>query len=231
MGRKLERLAIIPDGNRRFGRKIGAGEYEAYVKGFQKVREAIEWAKDVHSLTFWALSLDNFRKRSALELKVLFQLMAKHIDEALQSKKLFQEGVRVSFFGRKELLPASISTRMRELEEKTVENEDRLLNFGVAYSGRDELLNAAKSIALDLKNGKLEESELTQQVFEERLYYRESPDLVIRTGNEQRLSGFLPWQTEYSELYFSKKLWPEFTKRDYDEAVRFFETSESRKGK
>jgi undecaprenyl diphosphate synthase len=63
------------------------------------------------------------------------------------------------------------------------------------------------------------------------LYYRESPDLVIRTGNEQRLSGFLPWQTEYSEIYFSKKLWPEFSKRDYDEAVRFFETSESRKGR
>ncbi len=231
MARKLERLAIIPDGNRRFGRKIGASEYQAYVKGFQKVRDAIEWSKDVRSLTFWALSLDNFKKRSELELKVLFQLMTKNIDDALQTKKLFEEGVRVTFFGRKELLPASVATRIRGLERKTEGNEDRLLNFGIAYSGRDELLNAAKSIALDFKNGALKEDELTPQAFEERLYYHESPDLVIRTGNEQRLSGFLPWQTEYSEIYFSKKLWPEFSKRDYDEAVMFFEASNSRKGR
>ena len=231
MARKLERLAIIPDGNRRFGKKIGASEYQAYIKGFQKVRDTIEWSKDVHSLTFWALSLDNFKKRSELELKVLFQLMTKNIDEALQSKKLFKEGVRVTFFGRKELLPASVATRIRDLERKTEGNGDRVLNFGIAYSGRDELLNAAKSIALDFKNGALKEDELTPQAFEERLYYHESPDLVIRTGNESRLSNFLLWQTAYTEFFIVDVYWPEFREIDLWRVIRAYQSRHRRYGK
>jgi len=204
---------------------------QAYARGFEKAREVIKWSANVPSVAFWALSLDNLAKRGALEKRILFSQMKKHIAKALKSKEFAEQGVRVKFFGKLGVLPRDLRGALAKVEESTQDNAARVVSVGLAYGGREEVFEAARSFALDLKNGKLNEKQLTPAAFEARLWYPETPDLVIRTGRVQRLSGFLPLQAGYSELYFSQKLWPEFTQRDYAAAVRFFEESEARYGK
>ena len=228
--RKLTHLAITPDGNRRYAKKNRLSFETAYKTGFDKMRQVVGWSEEPEKITIWALSLDNFAKRSYFELKILYKLMQKHVEENLESKQFVDEGVRVKFFGRRELLPKRLNGHFEKLEEQT-EGGKKELNIAVAYSGRDELLSAAKALAIDAQEGRVDVSKVDEKAFGKYLYYNETPDLVIRTGNAQRLSGLMPWQTAYSEIYFSKKLWPEFSKRDYDDAIGFYKNTESRKGR
>ncbi len=225
--RSLSSIAVIPDGNRRYAKASGLGFREAYGKGFDKVKSVIEWAKDegAESATFWALSLDNYTKRSKSELDVVFALLQNRLDEFLSKGR---EDARISFFGRLDLLPRPLQLKFSEAEEKTADNDGFQLHFAVAYAGRDELFHAAKKLAEDYERG---EAVLTPEEFEERLYYRHVPDLVIRTGSTNRLSGFLPWQAEYSELFFSEQLWPAFSRDEFGRAVELYKNSESRKGR
>ncbi|MFH1246891.1 MAG: polyprenyl diphosphate synthase, partial [Candidatus Micrarchaeota archaeon] len=137
---------------------------------------------------------------------------------------------RIEFFGRRELLPDSVKTAMEKLEEKTRDKKSQTLNIGIAYSGREELLNASKKLAQDIASGKVDANDISEDSFSKYLYSNVSPQLIIRTGNVQRLSGFMPWQNTYSELYFSPKLWPEFTRDDFTLAKEFYETTEQRFG-
>ena len=228
---RISSLAIIPDGNRRYGRKTGFSTQNAYLAGFEKAEEVIKWAGEagIKSLTFWALSLENFSERSKPELSVLFTLMRKHCEKAFSSKTFDEEGVRVKFFGRLDLLPEDLVALMRQVEEKTSNNSRVRLNVAIAYSGRDELLQAAKKLVELAKNNP--SAEVGEKQFEQLLYLHEAPDLIIRTGNVQRLSGFLPWQAGYSELFFSPKLWPEFSRADFKAALAFYENAERRFGK
>lgn len=228
--RKLSHIAITPDGNRRFAKKHGLSFGKAYKAGFDKINQVLEWNTEPTQITLWALSLDNFKQRSDFELKILFRLMQKHIEDSISSNRFQDEGVSVKFFGKREVLPRSLNEKFSLLEEQTADGSKRL-NIAVAYSGHDEILNAARALALEAREGRLDPEKLDEKEFEKHLYYSESPDLVIRTGDAQRLSGLMPWQTAYSEIYFSKKLWPEFEKSDYDDAVAFYKRTESRKGK
>lgn len=228
--RKLSHLAITPDGNRRYAKKHGFSFEQAYKAGFDKINQVLEWSEEPDKITVWALSLDNLTRRSSFEMKILFRLMQKHVEQSLSDNRFANEGVSVRFFGRRELLPKYLNEKFEKLEDDT-EGGSKRLNIAVAYSGHDELLNAAKNIASDAKAGKINPEKIDEKLFENYLYYSESPDLVIRTGDAQRLSGLMPWQTAYSEIYFSEKLWPEFSKRDYDKAIDFYKNTESRKGK
>ncbi|MEM0475830.1 MAG: polyprenyl diphosphate synthase, partial [Candidatus Norongarragalinales archaeon] len=203
--RRLESIAVIPDGNRRFARKKKISIAQAYASGFEKAREVIRWSADVPNLAFWALSLDNLAKRGALEKRILFSQMKRNIARALKSNELAEQGVRVRFFGKLGLLPSDLRQELKKVEEATKNNATRVVSVGLAYGGREEVFEAACSFALDLKTGKLSEKQLTPSEFEARLWFPEEPDLVIRTGRVQRLSGFLPLQAGYSELYFSRK--------------------------
>ncbi|OIO26359.1 di-trans,poly-cis-decaprenylcistransferase [Candidatus Micrarchaeota archaeon CG10_big_fil_rev_8_21_14_0_10_54_18] len=225
--RSLSSIAVIPDGNRRYARSSGLNSREAYVKGFDKVKSVVEWAREegVESATFWALSLDNFTKRSKTELDVVLSLLEDRIDEFLSEGS---RDARLNFFGRLDLLPEKLSEKFLQAEKQSSSNQGPQLNFAVAYNGRDELFHAAKKLAEDYKRG---EAILTPEEFEKRLYYRDAPDLVIRTGSTNRLSGFLPWQAEYSELFFSQQLWPEFSRDEFNRAIEFYKNSENRKGR
>jgi undecaprenyl diphosphate synthase len=232
--RTLKSIAIIPDGNRRFSRKRGISIAQAYARGFEKAREVIRWSGEgtsVPSVAFWALSLDNLAKRSSLEKRILFSQMKRNITQALKSGELREQGVAVRFFGKLAALPRDLRDALSRVENATADNAKRVVSVGLAYGGREEVFEAARSFALDLRNGVLKEKDLTPAAFEARLWFPETPDLVIRTGRVQRLSGFLPLQAGYSELYFSPKLWPEFTRDDYATAVQFFNESEARYGK
>jgi len=229
----LSSVAIIPDGNRRYAQKHSLQLSDAYSRGFAKVNDVLDWAGEFHlqEMTFWALSLENFEKRSKLELQVLFSLMAKNIREAMGSKKLLESNAAIKFFGKKELLPQGLLKEMSVLEEKTAGNKEFTLNVAVAYSGQDELLHASKLLAADVQEGRLTVDKINEKTFSSYLYYNHSPDLIIRTGNVQRLSGFLPYQSAYSEYYFSPKLWPEFERNDFAQAVDYYESTQRRFGK
>jgi undecaprenyl diphosphate synthase len=225
----LKSLAIIPDGNRRFGAKHRLSPTSAYAKGFRKVEELLEWTEPtgIDHVTFWALSLENYGRRSKAELRVLFSLMRANVQKNLEDGSFLRKGVRVRFFGKLELLPKDLRDMMRRLEESTAAGK-RELSIAVAYSGREELLQAARKVVVDF-SGRPEA--LRESDLEKYLYLQQAPDLIIRTGGVSRLSGFLPWQTAYSELYFSKKLWPEFGRADFRDALEFFQQTERRFGK
>jgi tritrans,polycis-undecaprenyl-diphosphate synthase [geranylgeranyl-diphosphate specific] len=234
MHKTLSSLAIIPDGNRRYAQKNNIAVEQAYLEGFRKSEEVVRWCGDskVKTLTYWALSLDNFSKRSSDELGLLFRLMKSHAQRVLDSQVYKDNNVTVKFFGKRELLPAELDKMFSKVEDMYPERKTGLvLNMGIAYSGRDELLNAVQRLASDIASDKVRANSLTESEFEKYLYLSESPDLLIRTGDSHRLSGMMPWQTVYSELFFSPKLWPEFSKDDFDAAVEFYDSTERKFGK
>jgi undecaprenyl diphosphate synthase len=158
--------------------------------------------------------------------------MKSHGQRILDSRTYRDNDVTVRFFGKRELLPAALNRIFARIEEKYPEKRGGLaLNMGIAYSGRDELLTAAQRLAADIASDKVRPNSLTESEFEKYLYLRESPDLLIRTGDSHRLSGMMPWQTVYSELFFSPKLWPEFSKADFEEAVAFYDSTDRKFGK
>ncbi len=226
-------VAIIPDGNRRFAKKHDLSFSNFYQSGFKKVEQALQWGEDsgLEKMTFWALSLDNLHKRSNFELALLFKLMEQNISSAFSNPSFEEKGIKVSFFGRLDLLPQSLQGKISELSEKTSKNSSFELNVALAYSGQEELINASKKLALDLNARKIREGEVNAQTFSKYLYFNQAPDLIIRTGGVQRLSSFMPFHTGYSELFFSKKLWPEFTKHDFNGALDYYATTQRRFGK
>jgi tritrans,polycis-undecaprenyl-diphosphate synthase [geranylgeranyl-diphosphate specific] len=229
----LKSVGVIPDGNRRFAKKYGLDFSEAYMKGFEKVREVIKWAseKDVKDVYFWALSFENFSKRSKTELSILLSLMKKYIDAALNEKTFLDLDCKINFFGNRSVLPKNILDRMSNIESQTKDCSSYNIGVGIAYSGREEIINASRKIAVDVLENKISVNDVNENTFSNYLYTSASPELVIRTGSVSRLSGFMPWQAVYSELYFSKKLWLEFEKRDFFKAVEFFNSTERRFGK
>ncbi len=225
---KLLSLAIIPDGNRRFAKKNGISLEAAYARGFRKVTDILDWVRptSVESTTLWALSLENFRKRSSVEIRLLFSLMQKELDQTMA--RMPERFPQVRFIGRTELLPKGVRQRMQKLEKQT-ENNDKRLNIAVAYSGRDELVQAATRAAEAKEKGEI--GRIDERAIERYLFQPEPVDLLIRTGDVQRTSGFLPWQNAYAEVYFSRKLWPEFSQGEFNKALAFYDDTERRFGK
>ena len=231
---KLTSIAVIPDGNRRYAAKTNTSLDAAYLAGFRKTEEFIKWSYEngVNSASFWALSLENFQKRSDGELDTIFKFMNQNIAKALSnSKTISSYDCKVQFFGQLDLLPNKLRNDIQKLQDKTRDNKDYELNIAIAYSGQNELAMAARKIAQEVKIGALTLDEVTPEVFEKHLSFHKTPDLIIRTGDVQRTSGFLPFQAAYSELYFSPKLWPEFTKTDFENAKTAYEQTERRFGK
>jgi undecaprenyl diphosphate synthase len=229
---QLVHLGVIPDGNRRYAKKHSLSLEQAYSRGFKKAEDVLEWAAEqsIKKTSFWALSLENLFKRSTGEKRVLFSLMEKHARKSIESKVFQEKNVKVKFFGKLELLPKSLVELLEKLEEKT-ENGLYQLNVALAYGGREELANAAKLFAKDVVEGKMKEGDLSEETFANYLYLKDSPDLLIRTGGVQRISGFLPFQSVYSEYYFSPKLWPEFDKQEFGKAVEYYYSTDRRFGK
>ncbi len=175
----------------------------------------------------WGFSTENFQ-RDPDEIRKLFSLFQRNLIEAVKRKGESEKyDLRVRFLGRTNLFPKEVQGLFRDLEKLTSEKEGYQLNLLLAYGGRSEIVDAVNAA---LKSGK---KEIDEESISSHLYTAgiPDPDLVIRTSGEQRLSGLLPWQTAYSELYFSKKLWPDFTKGDFLEALKFYENTKRRFGK
>ena len=220
----LESIAFIPDGNRRYARKAGVNFLEAYSLGTKKAWDVMHWLEDypkVKSGTFWMLSLENARKRKA-ELAILYKIFDRELSKVKESGYFEANQVRLKFFGRLEMLPKKLCQKMREAEDFTQDFKKRTINLALGYSGRAEIVDAAKRLAAEAKAGKVDLEKVDEERFENYLYLEQEPDLVVRTSGEQRMSGFLPYQSAYSELYFCKHYWPEFTEQDLAEAIEDF---------
>lgn len=227
-------LAIIPDGNRRWAKKKGKSIKEGHWAGIQKLKKLIEWCRDleVTTLSIWILSTENM-KRSKEELDALFDLFNKMLDEMLESKDFEKARKEISIFfaGDFSSFPSNIKEKISKIHRLTSKNKKYKLGIFCNYGGRKELIDAANRMIKDAKAGKIKE--VNENTFQKYLYapHLGDPDVIFRSGGEERLSGFMPWQSVYSELYFSKKLWPDITKKDFYNAIEEIKRRERRFGR
>lgn len=223
----LNHVAVIPDGNRRWAKKEGIAFREAYIKGVDKVRELMFWAKeyDIKTVTAWGFSTENFRRSGPFK-SVLFGVFERKFREMAKDEDIHRDEVRVNVVGDRSLFPKSLLESIVLAEDATRNYNRRSLNIALGYGGRQEILDVCnKAVAL----GKpLDDIDMRNALMSSNV---PDIDLLIRTSGEQRLSGFMPWQTAYSEFYFSNKLWPDFSRQDFAEAVGEFNSRQRRFGK
>ncbi|MDD3399486.1 MAG: polyprenyl diphosphate synthase [Candidatus Pacebacteria bacterium] len=228
MSNKVVHLGIIMDGNRRWAAEKGKSSMEGHIAGARKVREVVRWCskRDIGYLTLYAFSTENW-KRSKAEVAFLIKLIGKFLDENL--KEFSKEGGQMIFIGDKSPFPESLKRRIDEAEIITRNNEKITVSILLNYGGRAEITAAVKKLVEN--NAKPEE--ITEELVAESLYTAgiPDPDLIIRTSGEQRLSNFLLWQSAYSELYFCRNHWPDFSEKDLDKALEEFSLRQRRLGK
>jgi undecaprenyl diphosphate synthase len=226
-------LALIPDGNRRWASTNGKGIINGYALGIKKFVDFSLWLKafGVRTLTVWALSLDNIEQRKSMELNILYDLYIKASKDKKLLDKLEECGAKVNVIGKTEVLPKKVREALESVERRTREYKDFTINLLVAYGGRADLIEALKKAAVATKGSYV--ANITEENVKNNLMTASIPDadLIIRTSGEKRLSGFLPWQSNYSELYFSKKYWPDFGRTDLKRALVEFSDRHRRFGK
>lgn len=204
------------DGNRRWAKDKGLASFEGHAAGYQKVKEVAEWVKDagISHAILYAFSTENWkRKQGEVEyLLSLFSVVIKEFTQEIAEGKHI--GTRIRFMGDLSLFSNELQKEIHELETLTEENTARVLAIALSYSGREEILQAAR--ALQVHGG-----EITEETFSQALWSKDfpDPDLIIRTGGEQRLSNFLPWQSVYSELIFTKTYWPALEHMEFMEML------------
>ncbi len=229
----LNSIAFIPDGNRRYSQRAGITLAQSYNLGTQKAREVMEWLIDYKKIktgTFYTLSLKNL-KRKQVELKFLFKIFEKELEKAKTDSFIHNNEVKLKFFGNLELLPEKIVKKMNEIESLTENYKNKTVNLAVGYDGQNEIVEAAKKLALDFENKKIDLNKINENTFTEYLFSSTAPDLILRTSGTNRLSGFMTYQSSYSELYFLPKYWPEFTRKDLDKAITDYNQIKRKFGK
>jgi tritrans,polycis-undecaprenyl-diphosphate synthase [geranylgeranyl-diphosphate specific] len=235
-GKKPEHVAIILDGNRRWASNKAMISWVGHRQGANKVDELLDWCidLDVKFITLYAFSTENFR-RPPQEVEEIMKLIEEKLLSILGNERIHENKVRVKAIGRIDLLPNSIQEVIQRVEESTKMYSDRFLNVALAYGGRAEIVDATKKIAEEVKNGELKTEDINENIFENYLYTAHMPkqdaDLIIRTSGEERLSGFLSWQSAYSELCFVDVNWPDFRHIDLLRAVRTYQRRKRRFGK
>ncbi len=219
-------LGIIVDGNRRWARERGLPTFEGHRKGLKIVKKAIIWCEErgIKIFTLFIFSTENW-KRSKREVNYLMKLFKQALNKK-NIQKFHKDNIRIRVIGQKERLAKSLQKLIKETEELTKNNQKMTLNFALSYGGREEIVQAFQNI---LKK-KIPPEKITENVISQNLWASDL-DLIIRTGKEQRISNFLIWQGAYSEIYFLKKYWPDFTKKDLDKALADFSRRQRRFGK
>jgi len=229
-------IGVILDGNRRWASQRSMNPYLGHHVGADKVEQLIRWCGKlgIKILTLYVLSIENFARAEG-EVEELLNLLKEEVARAEADEELMRDGVRFKMIGGKELLPPDLLADMEELEMKTEENDQLVVNIAVAYGGKKEIVDAARKMAEDLLGGRVKLDEIDEDLFQQYLYtsHLEDPsvDLVIRTSGEKRLSGFLLWQSAYSELVFIDAHWPSFRSIDLMRAIRIYQHRQRRFGR
>jgi len=224
-------IAIIMDGNGRWAKAQGKHRIFGHKNGVKAVREVTEGCAEigVSHLTLYAFSTENWN-RPQMEVSALMELLFLTIGREI--KTLQKNNIRLNVIGHIHTLPESNRKALMEVMEATKNNTRMMLTLALSYGSREEISEAARKIAIDYKEGKINLEDINQQTIAANLYTHDIPDpeLMIRTSGEHRISNFLLWQAAYTELYFTEKFWPEFEKNDLYKAIYDFQNRERRFG-
>ena len=231
---KVNHLAIIMDGNRRFAWSKAIQTNLGHRMGKQKLEQVLDWvlAMKIPYFTVYALSTENLLSREKSELNALFKLYTEGLNDISTDPRIHDNNAKVQVIGRRDLLPKNVITAIENAEAKTADYSDFTFTICLAYGSREEIIEAIKGIASDYASGAIKLEEIDEPQVSERLYTSEipDPDLVIRTSGEERISNFLLWQMAYSELYFTDVYWPSFSKKDMLKAIQTFQQRRRRYG-
>jgi tritrans,polycis-undecaprenyl-diphosphate synthase [geranylgeranyl-diphosphate specific] len=234
-GPKLEHIAIIMDGNRRWANQKEQNPWVGHKKGADTVENLLDWCEQlgVKFVTLYTFSTENFRRKPE-EIEEIMKIAEEKFRKLLTDERIHRNKVHIKVIGQVKLLPESLQQLISDVEKATANYDSQFLNFAFAYGGRAEILNATKSIAQKVKLDELNINEIDEETFEKYLYTahmpKQEPDLIIRTSGEERLSGFLLWQSAYSELAFLDVYWPDFRLIDLLRAMRTFQIRKRRFG-
>lgn len=234
-GEKLEHIAIILDGNRRWASENDLNPWLGHKKGAETVEQLLDWCDKlgVKFVTLYTFSTENFR-RSPEEVEEIMRIAEVEFRKLLTDERIHRNKVHVKVIGRVNLLPESLQQLIADVEKATAHYDNQFLNFAFAYGGRAEIVDAAKTIMQKVQDGELRLEDVNERTFEKYLYTshmpKQDPDLIIRTSGEERLSGFLLWQSAYSELCFLDVYWPDFRLIDLLRAIRTFQKRKRRYG-
>ena len=225
-------IGMIMDGNRRFAKRLMRTPSMGHRWGAEKLAEVVQWCKDlnIRKITLYTLSLENFN-RPKKEFDYLMELFKDGFDKIKDDERIPKFGIKVRVIGRTWMLPEEIQDRIRYITEKTKKNRNYTITFAMAYGGRQEIADAAREIAVQASEGKLEPKSIDENKLKDFLYMEDEPDLIIRTGGDHRTSNFLSFQSAYSEWFFVDKMWPEFEKEDLQEIIDRFNSRERRFGR
>jgi short-chain Z-isoprenyl diphosphate synthase len=232
-------VAVILDGNRRWANLVGLREPGAgHRHGADKLGELIAWCGSlgIGELTVWALSNENLARPDE-EVAALTSVLSQELGVLAERAREAGTPIRIRVFGRLDALPADLVETARRVQAETEGSDGMCVNIAIAYSGRDELVDAARGLIRTLAAQGVGAGELADRIdreaLERHLYTADhtDPDLIIRTSGEMRLSGFLPWQSSFSEFYFTDVYWPAFRELDFLRAVRTFQQRERRFGR
>ena len=223
-------VGVIMDGNGRWAKKRGLPRKLGHRQGAQNFRAITRHAKEVgvKYITFYAFSTENW-KRPQEEVDALMDLFEKYLDEL---DDFLKEHVRIRFIGDRTKLSESLQQKMLDSERKSKDYDIMTLLLAINYGGRDEICHSCKTLAQQVKEGKLEPEDITMDMIEQNLYTQDVPpvDLVIRPSGEQRLSNFMIWQCAYAEFYYSDILWPDFNNAEFDKAIKAYSDRNRRFG-
>ena len=228
-----QHLAIIMDGNRRFARQTGIGVQEGHAKGRDTLEELLDWCLelDIRILTVYALSTENL-SRPKEEVDALMDLFDRALRQIAVDERVHRHGIRVRVLGNRSLLPARVQEAIDIAEQATERYTRYRYNVALGYGGRDEIVEAIRALAREVKEGRLRPEEIDSDAVSRHLYTKDlpDPDLVFRTSGEERISNFLLWQSAYSELYFTDVLWPGLTRLEFLRAIRAYQLRRRRYG-
>lgn len=224
-------VAVIMDGNGRWAKARSLPRHAGHRSGVKSVRETVEVAaqRGVSYLTLFAFSSENWRRPKdevSRLMKLFLQALQREVDE------LHRNNVRLKFIGARDQLQVDLVSKIIGGEQLTKDNTGLALNIAVAYGGRWDIVNAARHLAQQVADGKLSPEQIDEQRFAGELGLAgiPDPDLLIRTGGEQRISNFLLWNLAYAELWFCDRLWPDFGAAEFDEALAYYARRQRRYG-
>lgn len=230
-GRVPRHVAVIMDGNGRWAEERQRPRIDGHRVGMESVRDIVKVSSQlgVQYLTLYAFSIENW-KRPSKEVRFLMMLLESYLNREVD--ELDRNNVRIRTIGKTNALPKSVQKVLQRAMERTKENDGLTLTLALSYGARWDMLRAVQMLALDVRRGKVSPEDLTEERFSAYLQtgYMPDPDLLIRTSGEVRLSNFLLWEIAYAELYVTDRLWPDFRRNDYYQALYDFLRRERRFG-
>lgn len=235
-GERPNHIGLILDGNRRWASNRAYPRWLGHRFGAENAEAFLEWAHDLdlRAVTLYVLSTENLVREPG-ELAELLKLVEEKLADLLDDERIHRYRVHVKALGKVDLLPSGIRDLLERIEQATTAYDSHFLNIAIAYGGRAEIIDVVRALAEKVQSGLLRPDQITTTTIEEHLYTSHlpfpDPDVVIRTSGEERLSGFLLWQSAYSELVFLDVYWPDFRKIDLMRAIRTYQRRARRFGR